>query len=74
VTVGRRANVVLRPTADCQFRSRSYLLLGTKRIPAPIKGRPNDRPLMVNLPFQFFIVRYICLAGRELSSDLYSGQ
>src|SRR5262249_16372650 len=24
VTVGRRANVVHRPTADCQFRSRSY--------------------------------------------------
>src|SRR6266481_6194359 len=24
VTVGRRANVVRRPTADCQFRSRSY--------------------------------------------------
>jgi hypothetical protein len=26
VTVGRRANVVRRPTADCQFRSRSYSL------------------------------------------------
>src|SRR5262245_20636254 len=24
--VGRRANVVRRPTADCQFRSRSYSL------------------------------------------------
>src|SRR5258707_11086041 len=66
VTVGQRANVVRRPTADCQFRSRSYLLLGTarsaaapkaaraKRIPAPIKGRRNDRPLMVNLLFPVF--------------------
>src|SRR5260221_5096988 len=24
VTIGRRENVVRRPTADCQFRSRSY--------------------------------------------------